>query len=828
MEIIGHYLEKAKVEVTCDDTNLNQFKLQKISEPASEDEWKREYLILQIVENNKTLKRVISKFKQSTGVRVLSEQLGTTKVNEFFSNAKVKNDLKGFLNEIDKESIISTLTEDTLEECISHCISSPDKDDKDDPWVQVLTSSCWMVTNIVIYAANCLFKSVLEAEYLEDDKFSKDQLKEYDNRIQDYRKWANEKEGKTEREIDEILEIEPNRNRLIWTRTLHRAIDDYQYLCCRLNLLVRPGRNIRFSSPNDELDITKYQLFDDYYYRFKSKGINGLNIWRLDEIVPYLFKELIEISWIDHHFLIGEKEISTLLRYEDALTKAIEILEEFEKIKSDDNKLVSRKIIKDFRETLCYVKVKNNFLIWKIIKSDRKHSDDGKYLLSRQLFYINGDSIIFLGKEGEQSELVSSKRCKHKNEESYSLTAKYNDNDAADMFQSAYCRDPNIFQAQDKFRDYEHQILLAKYDKSLDDLDSYKQKVKDTKKLLINNNTTAIVHSADVHQYNNQIITNFDHHFDELGYWVKRLKFLKTAEEEEEYISDLENYLIRNSSQGFSYSFSFLHRTIDWLSNYLRGITDQIKNSGLGIDGITKRRLNTGSKCAAILSQLTIESDKLLIAIEEEGYRLAYVSLFKDCFFIATLNPEDPKNKDTNPPPLSCLIRLSEANKSGETEEGTQPIFIASSWREPFGKRFVKEMLDKDKYESQNIVEQFHNTSIDHSTREANEIVRKNMDQEKRFSDEIDSTKRSMVQTLSIFAALISIVTVALGSTELNNPIDTVKMILSVTLCLAVFVVLLNYVIGSTQKSSLRRVLSRVVIIGVIVLLSVLLIIVIR
>jgi cation transport ATPase len=123
-------------------------------------------------------------------------------------------------------------------------------------------------------------------------------------------------------------------------------------------------------------------------------------------------------------------------------------------------------------------------------------------------------------------------------------------------------------------------------------------------------------------------------------------------------------------------------------------------------------------------------------------------------------------------------------------------------------KRLQKDLWDKYRIKNQEIVNK------------ANETTQRIEKIEADFQNKMEETKRTTVQTLGVFASLLVLATIALGTfinTQHLDETSFLKIMLSFTLCLSVFVLLLHFVIQQNRK---KRLLGISMILFIIMLLA--------
>ena len=117
----------------------------------------------------------------------------------------------------------------------------------------------------------------------------------------------------------------------------------------------------------------------------------------ISSIYPYLFLYILEMTYIDHNFIIGKKELETLLTLRTIIKQVYSFFDNDSKLPLN---LIDKNIRTNFLHVLQLVDFKNDFLIYKTINSDKSN------LLDDYTFIGGHNTINF-----RVDELYSKKDC---------------------------------------------------------------------------------------------------------------------------------------------------------------------------------------------------------------------------------------------------------------------------------------------------------------------------------------------------------------------------------------------------------------------------------
>lgn len=130
-------------------------------------------------------------------------------------------------------------------------------------------------------------------------------------------------------------------------------------------------------------------------------------------------------------------------------------------------------------------------------------------------------------------------------------------------------------------------------------------------------------------------------------------------------------------------------------------------------------------------------------------------------------------------------------------------VFIASTFLRPIGKTKLRDTYSSLNFRRKNIVNQFYLRFVDSIKSQIDNEFNQRLEKSQETIDrKLDGNRRSVTQILGIFAAFIALASTSIsGSTMFKEGSNYIRFIVSMTLCLSVFVVLLQFVVGTGQRN---------------------------
>lgn len=557
-------------------------------------------------------------------------------------------------------------------------------------------------------------------------------------------------------------------------------------------------------SPNDAqqfVNIAENNLYIKRYEHFNRYYICRNDAEKLPEIIrlfPYLFQMITDMTIIDHCFAVGIEEMSTLLSVEDALEKTIEAFETFKALCRDKSTADELKELYDLDNvdallhTLRLVERKNKFLIYKALSSDTSK------LLSNYDFMVNNEI-----------------RSLHNRIDHY----------------KASCQQCIPYVIYDKFvasivnkrsslpeSDREYESLLFAIIANNEDLTRLDSGYRSLEAAYIQQNkdhTSPLDDKEyrDIKAYNRKILKRVQGQFIHYGRYLKKLliEVDKADFSEDEGRRTIEQHLtvverVLSESDKPILSCSFLSRHFEWCLGIINKVIETKQHDKLGFDLVN--RINT----------LSLELKRLVHAIEDHCDAANYASLFEDCFY------------ECNQADDGC--HAIERLKVGAAGIGDVPelreyvyrhdtvVFIASTFLRPIGKTKLRETYSKLNFKRKNIVNQFYLRFVDSIKSQIDEESNRRLEKSQEVIDrKLDGNRRSVIQILGIFSAFIALSATSLSASKMfETEHGYTRFILSMTLCLSIFVALLQFVIG-THRRSPRKTFFRYTCVAVLMLL---------
>ncbi|MCD8043588.1 MAG: hypothetical protein LUH10_11055 [Tannerellaceae bacterium] len=669
------------------------------------------------------------------------------------------------------------------------------------------------ITNRYMSIFNQFCLSVLKAEYIFNSSLSESEI----TPIKDVIDKATFFSGELEKE-EVILKEKLGAREVEWGKNYN-----LQNLFILINYLCEDyfsfNSQIHELLSNTEIDPDIFQQEDHYrmqgikerIFILKNQIYTNESFLSIIELFPPLFQEILKMTLIDHNFAVAEKEFKTLYILDKLLEGVIDILPDKtnKKWEQQNERLIfiDSDIVHTLKKTLTLLKSKTEFLIYKILMSIN-NENKSKYQ------FIHENTILILGKsEGKKG--VSKKL-------------------AYEEFKfSGLSPEENILEKQVEF--YTNNIKNKKYSLEVrsNDFSAYEiaffnalirdlpaatiKGFKPLQEYLVNWNLKREGYEY-INLYNKNIVEKNVKHFCYAGLYIKKLN-----SDTEDVIIDLCLKFLKAQKQDIT-SCAFITKNLKWVLNV---ITERCEAG--------KFEYKKDFKLINLADLLLIEFEKLVDSIEKGCYCRNFATLFEDCFYSFHSN--------INSYNYNRISRYQQHTDNGLKHLHTELInkdnwiFISSTWLPPIGKNWLKSQLKDLKNRKKKIVARFYGSFYESSIKEVKEImdskevVDKKLEEQKLLIEnyvqsnnkeievfkedqlkneqklrntlhtEGDQTRRSMVQTLGIFAAFLALATTAINTFNSNfDALQASIIMLGITTCLIIFVCVLHFTIKSAER----------------------------
>ncbi|MCC8172191.1 MAG: hypothetical protein LIP00_10510 [Parabacteroides sp.] len=652
-------------------------------------------------------------------------------------------------------------------------------------------------------------QSILKAEYLYDDFLSKEKIvplkKVLEETMFQKRKYkrsflyVEESSLDTDTYLKDIAKL--CHLYYEFNRKIDNTIDDNSHAVLQL---IKEG--------STEYELSRYE-----------EGINLLSLYKSSNscylvfsyIFPYLFRFLLEMTYIDHNFTVGNTELNSLLTLRSVIKRIRQVFEDYPELSSS----FDLKIMKNFFLTLDLIASKNDFLIYKILISDQS----GRL---KNYTFVSGEHIVsFNSKNIEPKE--STKECLNKEK----LVCAYCPDETNDLLRESNVYqqllvNKNFWNRETSFLLYEEYFFKAITHNEPDKVAAYFAGIKNAYKARIEEFDGT--RHKDILSYNKKIVSHARHQFIKYGAYIKRLsrldeqlrKGLETNDDERKrYVTELADLL---NDVPEIYSCSFIVKHTRFLLDELESLCSEEKYDNLGF------------KLRNLIETQLVIFKNLLNRIESGNYCTNFAALYQDCYYRFGHEPAgnavQPVQKAGRPEPetvqpeLFRSIRRIPLRQQEQAGNGLQlpaeleTVFIASTWLRPVSKLMLRDYYDKFNYRKVTLVAKFYAAYFNAQQKNSDKNLAEFNKKVEDANVMADESRRSTVQTLGIFAAFLAIATISAQALK-GEPKDFMRIMFSITFCLGTFVLLLEYVI-KLKKSAVILYIFLAVILVLIVFLS--------
>ncbi len=630
--------------------------------------------------------------------------------------------------------------------------------------------SCYLNIRYELY--NRLIESVLSAEYFIFD--------------QDGHEDGNNSDIEKENILNALINVLKNnaiapsdkgnilyselKNRSYDLSIIEQSLNYYNILFQSLNVYVdKEYRQLALCDLND-LNVAEIRFYETISRCQVTNHIDTEQLSKCLHIIGYIFMRLIDMSLIDLNYIIGQDEFKSLIKFNKELKIAIETLEKYIP-KANDNKeaecngitnhFISADIFGKTINLLKKAKIKTRFLIYKSAQSDKNN------VLKSYTYLVEGNIEKYQVLDDVQpihDYVMRNVECELKSRNSNKDYIVYRHRDVTKS-------------------DYELLLhRIKEQDLGVDNINSICRVVDDEYKRGSNEN-------YNVTRYNNIIAENTKIHYVDPSSMVIKVKWLRRKKGgilNQEHLADVENYIDRNFERRPIFCFAFIIEHIKWAKECIDKITDEIKYDDTS-------NLKYGNDYIIFAEKMMMQYEKFIEYLKSRTYCQKFISRYEDAFYNIEVIDSEMK---------SYIYHNTFDYENGELKcRNTQSVidlnsvFIASTWHRPIGFIDVKERYQMTRMDLAYSKEKFNNKYIKASSKATINDMRVELDKsEDRMKNEVQASSRSSVQTIGIFAALISIVTAsvnAFGQPQMGY-VAILKAIFCVTLCLAIFIVLLR------------------------------------
>ena len=627
-------------------------------------------------------------------------------------------------------------------------------------------------------------QSVLKAEYLYNDFLSKEKIVPLKKVLEEtffqkkkYRRsylYVEESSLDTDTYLKDIAKL--CHLYYEFNRKIDNTIDDNSHAVLQL---IKEG--------STEYELSRYEEGVTMLSLYKNSNTSYLVF---SYIFPYLFRFLLEMTYIDHNFTIGNTELNSLLTLRSVILRIRKVFEDYPELSSSFDKDVFRK----FSLTLDLIAAKNDFLIYKILVSDQS----GRL---KNYTFVSGEHIVsFNSKNVEPKENI--KECLNKEK----LLCTYCADETNDLL-----RESNVYQQllvnksfwnrETSFLPYEEYFFKVITHNEPEKVEAYFAGIKSAYKARIEEFDGS--RHKDIVSYNKKIVSHARHQFIKYGNYIKRLSRLDenlrkgleaNDEERKKYISELADLL---NDVPDIYSCSFIVKHTRFLLDELESLCGEGKYDSLGF------------KLRNLIETQIVIFKNLLTRIESGNYCTNFAALYQDCYYRFERQPADyadAPEQEAGQPELFQSIRrvpLCQREQAGDALQlpaELETVFIASTWLRPVSKLTLRDYYEKFKYRKVTLVAKFYAAYFNSQEKNSE----KNLAEFKKKVEDAnvmaDESRRSTVQTLGIFAAFLALATISVGALK-GEPKDFIRIMFSITFCLGTFVLLLEYVIKSKKSA---------------------------
>lgn len=644
-----------------------------------------------------------------------------------------------------------------------------------------------------------LSNSLLSGEYVANEEFGADLRKIRDAIYQDVEEFKRDKKYENEPLLRSVY---TDKDSLDFNDTLVFLLSDYLNFNAFLDSQIDERDLVVLNVPKDSTSFAR--AIDGYWQ--SNRDVTYFS----DIMVPF-FQAMIEMTRIDQNFYFSQMRFSTLMALWEMINGGCEIRDGEEKKSGSDRPMgkgfrlllnelkpfLPEKIFTSVKEMVLKVNVKNNLLIAKILDSCREEVVDYKYegWSNRYVFdarkhedtdrknVVLLTKLDFIGRE-----------CVSKNNQLWQL----------------YCQMPLKGQSQN---DRGKRSDSEKNEEPKNEVQEYEQLFFDIRDIKADKNRFEIVckdffkklcdvkngfGGVDVRRYNSKIIemaqvavcdTN------DYMYWLagnyNNFDMEVASEQVRRVLSFLRSRYDPNNGK-ICFDSRFLVGYADWCLEFLNILVAE-KPSEMHHRNIDISRISEDA--LFLMDYLNRLIRDLVKAIERDVYCVPFAPKYRGCFctvdFEAKIDCKSSEKPQQEEAPIvkRVFIDNSESENFKNFVEGNEMkdrgkyVFIASAFMAPVNYERLLKKREELRTRSKIIRSEIHTSYF--------ERVRESL--KKETEEQISENRRSVIQILGIFAALLALTTVALtGTTTKQSPEFFAIIMLSFAVCLGLFILLLH------------------------------------
>lgn len=565
-------------------------------------------------------------------------------------------------------------------------------------------------------------------------------------------------------------------------------------------------------SLNEEDSYTNLSNYNTWFDNYYAHSFHPVTLAGVSRIFPVIFGYLLDMTYIDHNFAVAEKELNKLLLLRSTLIKITDI---FSKLVLNSSNLadlnsqiqyysVFQQTIKELLITFNLILIKDNYLIYKIVGSDKSSklkkytflNNDGiltfkeDFILDKyhaNVEFLNKDVLVSCFCPGNKNDLLKE----------WSLNVKplanftpINNDISIKLYEEMYLYIIRFNNNKPTINSLDHYIGL--FDKQI---------TLESKRFSSDYN--------DITKYNLKRYNSMINQFIKFSDYIKRLSLKFNDDDFFKYVSELNNMLLPKTNV---YSCTFIIRHIEWALEKLKTIS-QKQESDLEIEV---------NDLLSLINRLFQLYKELLESIDKGCYCTNFASFYQDSFYRMQYDMDsrgdETKNLLIYQPHQTTYIegkttlqRIKRMELSDDidirsqifaTESGSVVIFIASTWFSPIGKNYLK-----DKYEELIRLKSEMELQTQKHERESRQKSKKDFESfVAKLKADTENNNRKTIQILGILAAFMALATMFVDAlAKFQNPLQFFQVIGGVTFCLSIFVILLHYIDLSNENKDIIR-----------------------
>ena len=583
--------------------------------------------------------------------------------------------------------------------------------------------------------------------------------------------------------------------------------------------------------PSNILSSRDNTLFrrQDYERKINVFVSQNSDLEKFLRLIPFVFHELLEMTKVDQNFYYSKDRLYTLM-YLDELINGFSDRE----YKSDRafrnlvnaqsvNAVLGKERVEEIQSMLDMVSVKTRFLISKIMLCCHDSV--------RDLIYVGwGNKYVFDARKCYDKQQGKSERTKLLTDNYFkSIPVGGNEpkrikSDLWKLFEYASnnCSGEDNDVLKNSAMDYERQYI-NRYKKNKGERnDGMEEIYYNDSWYKVALRSVSGVGGTDIRHYNTKVLEMARDAVNDtavLKGWINNNRYNFDEQKGFEQIEKVLSFLQIRYDETVCYDSEMLVNYAHWCIDFLELVSKNTAMSNLNNED-RPARIEEGLLLLEILNGLL---RRLIENIESGEYCVPFASKFRGCFcevmsISNTLNMRrifidfEVKSVTDGLPikPLSTFFEISEVyNNQGPTyklnefkffvdphghkednpytlDDRKKILFIASTFNGPVNYEELKNERDNLRTKTSKLRNEIHTEYFDR--------VRGSIKED--MNEKLDENKRSVIQILSIFAALLALTTTALsGVTAGKSGQFYLMVMLGFVLCLGVFILLLHFLV---------------------------------